>query len=105
MRSLTRREFLHGSAALAGAAMLGSSLPVASAKAKKADLNDQLQVAVVGAHGRGMDHVKEGFAAKHNCVIPPVGDVDEGVIGPAMTAVEKAQGKAPTFEKDLRKVL
>src|SRR5206468_12335903 len=36
---------------------------------------------------------------------PTVCGCDEAVIGRAMTAIEKAQGKAPAFEKDVRKVV
>ncbi len=110
MRVFNRREFLHDSsalaAALAGAGLLGGAADAAEKKevAKRQDVNDRLHVAVVGVHGRGMSHVG-GFANKHNCVITTICDADEAVIGPAMKAVEKAQGKAPRYEQDLRKLL
>src|SRR5438046_264140 len=106
-----RREFLHDSAALTAAlgsaGLIGGSLSAAakSAKAaKKADANDQLQVAVIGVHGRGRDHVS-GFAGRHNCIVATICDADKNVVGPAMKAVENAQGKAPNFVQDLRKVM
>src|SRR4029077_1255544 len=40
-----------------------------------------------------------------DCVITTVCDVDSAVIAPAMKAVEKAQGKPPRFERDVRKVV
>jgi predicted dehydrogenase len=110
MRFLSRRDFLRNSAALGallGSGALGGPLSAAEEKAKaakKGDANDRLRVAVVGVNGRGMSHVG-GFANKNNCVITTICDCDEGVIGPALTAVEKAQGKAPAFEKDVRKVV
>jgi predicted dehydrogenase len=107
MSFLNRREFLHDSTALAAILAGGTFAAAAEPKAKaakKGDANDQLHVAVIGVNGRGKDHVK-GLAGKHNCVITTVCDADSGVIGPAMKAVEKAQGKAPKFVQDLRKVL
>src|SRR5207244_11231369 len=41
----------------------------------------------------------------NRCAITTVCNCDEAVIGPAMTNVEKAQGKAPRYEKDVRKVV
>ncbi|HEV3260804.1 MAG TPA: Gfo/Idh/MocA family oxidoreductase [Gemmataceae bacterium] len=108
MRSISRRDFLTDSAALAalaGAGLLGAPAAAAEDKrAKKGDANDKLHVAVVGVHGRGKDHV-HGFAGRHNCVVAAICDADEAVIGPAMKAAEKAQGTAPRYEQDIRKLL
>jgi predicted dehydrogenase len=106
MRSITRRDFLHDSAALAAAvAAAGLKAPRAeAAKAKKGDVNDQLRVAVVGVNGQGKGHVT-GYAGKHNCVVAVICDVDEGVISEGMTSAEKGQGKTPKYERDIRKVL
>jgi predicted dehydrogenase len=108
MRSITRRHFLKDSAFLAaalagaGSARLGRAADVVANTGKK---EDQLRVAIIGVHGRGMDHVG-GFLNKElNCSINTICDVDEAVIGKAMKAVEGAQGKAPKYEKDLRRVL
>jgi predicted dehydrogenase len=112
MGSMSRRDFLHDSAALAaalaGSGLAGSALSAAAEaepkKAKKAAANDRLHVAVIGVNGRGMSHV-QAFANKNECVIDTICDVDEAVIRRAMTHVEKAQGKAPKFEKDLRRIM
>src|SRR6516162_7927040 len=110
MSFMNRRDFLQDSAALAaalaGAGTLASAADkaVAAAAAKKGNANDQLNVAVVGVNGRGRDHVN-GFAGKNNCIVATICDADEGVIGKAMTAAEKAQGSVPKFEPDIRKVL
>src|SRR5581483_5396941 len=118
---LNRRDFLKDSA-LAAAALAQSSLlgPLGAAEEKaaaKKEGGDQLRVAVVGVNGRGMSHVgaptgkKEtdpghGFLNKKlNCLITHICDCDEGVIGKAMKAVESAQGKAPIYEKDIRKLV
>jgi predicted dehydrogenase len=111
MSFIDRRDFLHDSAALAaalaGVGLFGETLEGASKKKavrKKGDANDTLHVAVIGVHGRGRDHVG-GFAGKHNCVVTTICDADEAVIGKAMKAAEGAQGKAPRFVQDLRKVM
>jgi predicted dehydrogenase len=107
MDIFSRREFLERSAILsaaaaalgAGAATAADTKPVAAAGRA-----DKLRVAVVGVRGRGMSHVA-GFAAKNNCEITTVCDCDEAVIGKAMKEIEGKQGKAPRFEKDIRKVV
>src|SRR5438552_12417959 len=111
MPSINRRDFLYDSAALAaalaGTAALGGSLAAQEPRTradKKGSVVDKLRVAVVGVHGRGMSHVN-GFAAKNNCVVTTVCDCDSAVIGKAMKAVTKAQGIAPKFEQDIRKVV
>jgi predicted dehydrogenase len=107
MRFLSRRDFLIESAlGAAGLAALGNPLLRAAEKtARKAEANDSLHVAVVGVHGRGMSHVGGFLNKKLNTVITHVCDCDTAVIGKAMTAVEKAQGHAPKFEQDFRKLL
>jgi predicted dehydrogenase len=107
----TRRAFLERSALLSAAAA-ALNVPTARAAdeptAKKGSANDRLRVAVVGVHGRGMSHVG-GFVGgeknRLNTVITHVCDCDEGVIGKAMTQIETAQGEAPTFVKDFRKLI
>jgi predicted dehydrogenase len=113
MDFLNRREFFQDSAllaALTGAAALGSSRAAAEEEAKaakkKGAANDRLNVAVIGVHGRGKNHVN-GFAGKNNCVVATICDCDTDakVIGGAMKSAEKAQGKAPLFVQDLRQVM
>jgi predicted dehydrogenase len=109
MDILSRREFLERSAILAAAAAaLGTGEARADIKAAAAGTGavqaDKLRVAVVGVHGRGMSHVA-GFLGKNNCEITTICDCDEAVIGSAMKAIEKKQGKAPKFEKDIRRVV
>jgi predicted dehydrogenase len=105
MDIFSRREFLERSALIAAAsAALGSHSLAQTRPVTAARQQDQLRVAVVGVRGRGMSHVN-GFLGKNNCVITTVCDCDKGVIGNAMTAIEKKQGKAPAFEQDIRRVV
>ncbi len=109
MRSISRRDFLQDSA-LAAAALAGAGLATEARSAEKAEaakkgqVNDQLRVAVVGVNGRGQEHV-QGFAGRNNCVITTICDADSAVIGKAMKAVERKQGKAPKYEQDIRKLV
>ena len=107
MDLFSRREFLDRAAIIAAAAAAAGTGAVAAEKPAAASTkgaNDRLRVAVVGVHGRGMSHVA-GFLGKNNCEITTVCDCDEAVIGNAMKAIEKKQGAAPKFVKDVRKVV
>jgi predicted dehydrogenase len=105
-----RREFLSDSAILAALAAAGivpgrlRALDKPMEEPQKGGPMDRLRVACVGVAGRGMAHVG-GFAGKNNCIVTTICDCDEGVIGKAMDAVEKAQGKKPAFVRDIRKVV
>ncbi len=108
MDFFNRREFLERSAILSaaaaafgtGASAIGQNQPVAATAARM----DKLRVAVVGVRSRGMSHVN-GFLGKNNCEITTICDCDEAVIGNAMKTIEGKQGHAPTFEKDIRKII
>jgi predicted dehydrogenase len=107
MDLFNRREFLNRSAlvaaAAAGAASARGADPAPAPVAAKGPA-EKLRVAVVGVRGRGMSHVY-GFLGKNDCEIVTVCDCDEAVIASAMRAVEGKQGKAPKYEKDVRKVV
>jgi len=104
-----RREFLQQSAAISAA--LAALTPSdylfaapATTAARAPGPNDVLRVAVVGVKGRGMAHVG-GFNNSNGCEIVTVCDVDSASTGAAMKAIEGKRGKAPKYEKDIRKVL
>jgi predicted dehydrogenase len=112
MGSINRRDFLHDSAALAavlaGTGVFGGSLSAADKAevktAKKGDANDTLHVAMIGVHGQGSGDLT-GYAGKHNCIVTTICDCDQAVVGKAMALAEKAQGKTPKYEQDIRRVL
>ncbi len=109
MSFLSRRDFIKDSAVLAALAAAGvvgkaSAAEKSEKETKSGDAASQLRVAVIGVHGRGQDHV-HGFAGKNNCVVTTICDADSDVIGDAMSGAEKAQGQAPKYEKDIRKVV
>ncbi len=105
MHFLSRRDFLRDSALLS-AALAGVAGAVSAADEQPGAKKDEgnLNVAVVGVRGRGMSHVG-GFAGRNGCRITAICDVDEGVIGKAMTHVKKAQGAEPKYVKDVRKLV
>ncbi len=104
MLNLNRREFLQGSAALAGAAALGGVNAIQAAQ-QRGSANDRLRVAVIGVKGRGNSHVS-GFAGRHNCIVTHICDCDEGVINRAMRSAAGRDGNPrPTYVKDLRRIM
>jgi predicted dehydrogenase len=106
MDLFNRREFVNRAAILAAAVAAGRSATAGEPEpsGKPGSANEKLRVAIVGVRSRGMTHVG-GFLGKNNCVITTVCDCDEAVIGPAMDKITKAQGKAPAYVKDIRKVV
>jgi predicted dehydrogenase len=102
-----RRDFLRNStglaAAMAGGGLLADAVEAGPTRAQNNN-NERLNVAVIGVNGRGRDHVN-GFAGRHNCVVTHICDADSAVIRPAMQAAEKAQGTAPVFVQDLRRIM
>src|SRR5262245_55860634 len=97
---LHRRDFLKGSAALAGAALLNSEASSQDAPAQgNAGANNRLNVAVIGVNGRGMDHVA-GFTNQKlnlNVRVTHVCDCDSAVVRRAVERVGKVQGTEPTY--------
>jgi predicted dehydrogenase len=108
MRSLNRRDFLRDSAllgaALAGGVASGGGLLARDEAPRARRGEDVIRVAVVGVRGQGKGHVS-GYAGRHGCVVTTICDVDEAVVGPALKAAEKGQGKTPRYVKDVRKVV
>jgi len=108
MELLHRREFVQRTALLAGAAAVLRDVPASfaavRAESRAVARADKLRVAVVGVRSRGMSHV-QGFLKNPETEVTVICDCDEGVIASAMRTVEKAQGKPPRFEKDIRRVV
>src|ERR1700724_3468425 len=104
MHSLSRREFLKGSALLAATAatarLTGTTATVVQAQAP-GGANERLNVAVIGVRGRGMSHVS-GFADRNNCRITHICDVDSAVVRPAVDRVRERQGADPIVVTDMR---
>src|ERR1700681_2568171 len=103
MASLSRREFLKGSALLdtaAASARVLEPVTAATVAQNQGGPNDRLNVAVIGVNGRGRDHIS-GLANRHNCHVTHICDADTAVVGPAVNLVRTRQGYEPTVVQDL----
>jgi predicted dehydrogenase len=109
---LGRRDFLGQTAAAATAIGVGWSgmfpggfhQAAAQEAAAKTSAQDRLVVAVMGVNGRG-SYLSTVFSANSGAVVAAVCDVDERALGKGVAAVEKATGKAPRTERDIRRLL
>jgi predicted dehydrogenase len=110
MAKITRRQFLEDSvlAAAVTAAFPAASALAAEKKTKKKTpikkSGDLLQVAIVGAGGRGGDHISE-FLGNPNTEIAYVVEADEKIGQRRAEDIGKRQGKTPKFARDLRTAL
>ena len=97
LHSIKRRQFIIGSvAASAAATMPRFSRAQAS--------NETVGVAVIGAGGRGGEHISQYLNDKR-VDIRYVIDADEGTGGRRCDEIEKKQGSRPKFSIDLRRAL
>ncbi len=108
-RSVSRRQFLHDSLLRAGmtaalAAAGAEAAPVFARPLRQAPASERVRVAVVGVRGRGMDHIG-GYLSQPDAEVVAVCDVDPGVTGKAVRAVEEKGRKAPRVYQDIRKLL
>jgi predicted dehydrogenase len=108
MMPRSRRQFLQDSlltsAALSLAGMPAIRAYAAEEKASKSP-NERLNVAIIGARGRGGAHIA-GFSNRDDVRITYVCDVDKTVGPKAAEAISKRQPDTKCkFEEDVRKVL
>jgi len=108
MNSFSRRRFLEQSMLSTAAA-----LALAHQRSRAAEPqpptsfgpNDTIQVAVVGAGGRGQSHI-DGFAGKPGTVVTHICDCDEKAGQRSCeSAAEKQGGRKPVWVKDVRRLL
>jgi predicted dehydrogenase len=97
----SRREFLKNVAVgTAGAAVSLNARSYASILGA----NDRVNFAIVGLHGRGQAHL-ECIRQTTNSVVTHICDVDRREFPKFAAETEKAFGRAPVLEKDVRKLL
>ncbi len=103
MSNLTRREMLERSMLAAAAAVTAQGVPsIAMGFQAATSANDKLGIAVVGANGRGGEHIDQWLKRK-DCEIVAICDVDENVGKRRIDDIEKKTGKKPKYYQDLRK--
>jgi predicted dehydrogenase len=98
MTRTTRRSFLSRAGSTAVAA---TTLRTARAQDSP---NDRINVAVIGFHSRGMDHIRS-YARVPNVRVAALCDVDERLFPPAVAEVERLTGHRPITEYDMRRLL
>jgi predicted dehydrogenase len=103
MKRSSRRAFLVGSAR-AGMGLATPLTGLAPCGAARAAASESLALAVVGVNGRGSVLARD-FAARPDCRVAALADVDLDVAGRRSRLVEQAQGSAPKVVQDFRRVL
>jgi predicted dehydrogenase len=100
-RSVSRRSFLRAGAGLAAGALAAQALPARPAPpagqrpaARSRGPNDRVNLAVIGLHGRGLNHI-DAFGALPNVRIAGLCDVDLNVLEERTAYVEKTFGSRP----------
>lgn len=103
MARLNRREFMKGSLAVAGSAVI---IGGTKASGKVIGANDRLRIAVCGLHSRGGSHVG-GYIGQPNVEVAYLVDPDKNVRDRAAASVSKrVKGKyEPKAVADVRKAL
>lgn len=96
----SRRQFLKHTTTLAAATAVARTLPRARAQSP----SEKVVLGIIGPGSMGTNLLRS-FAAQADVEIAWVCDVDANRMGAAAQAVEKAKGKAPKSDKDLRRVL
>jgi predicted dehydrogenase len=99
MSQTTRRKFFQraGGAAIAAAPAIQTALAQSSP-------NERVNIAVVGFHSRGMNHIR-GYAQLPNVRITALCDVDERLFPVGVGEVEKLAGYRPDTVVDFRDLL
>jgi predicted dehydrogenase len=100
MRTVDRRTFLSDTAR----AGLSLATVAATTPSARAAANESMVLAVIGVRGRGFSLARD-FAARPDCRVAYVADVDLNIAGDRALQVEKVQGKPPRVAQDFRRIL
>jgi len=105
MDHISRRRFLEQSL-LAAMAGLAATETVAAPRStrRRVAANDKIHLAVIGVHGRGLDHIK-GFMGRDDVEIVALCDADMAVIPKAADLLDKKGKRAPKAVQDIRELL
>jgi predicted dehydrogenase len=104
MSTLTRRNFLSSTGKTTVALTAGAAALASARSANAGKVSDPVRLAVVGIHGRGGYHARK-FAARPDCEIAYLCDVEESLFAPCASEVGHIQGKAPKTTGDFRRAL
>lgn len=108
---VSRRRFLQTSGRFAAGALAAgimTSPPSARAASRpaagRAGANDRINLAVIGVHGRGLNHI-DAFGAMPDVRIAALCDIDGNVLGERVAYVEKKFGYKPAAFRRQRELL
>jgi len=101
---INRRQFLNSTAKNAAGVAAGMVGLAAAGQLAKASPNERVNVAGIGIRGQGK-YVTSSLASLPEVNVTAICDIDENLLPIAGKSVQDAQGKAPRFETDFRKIL
>jgi hypothetical protein len=106
MDRISRRRFLEDSLALLAVSAIPTAAMAESSGAtrRRVSPNDKIRVAVIGLHGRGMNHV-ESYAEMDDVEIVALCDADTATFGRALAAIDKKGKPKPRMIQDVRKLV
>lgn len=105
MTEMNRRDFFDRSQKAGIGAVAGLTVLANAASARATPANDKLVMAIVGVRGRG-SQLAPAFAARKDCEIAYVCDVDSRLFGPISQKIAAEQGgREPKCTQDFRKAL
>jgi predicted dehydrogenase len=102
MSNLARREFL--AATTKATAGITSAVALSQRGSHAAAPSDRVRLSIVGLHGRG-GYLAKKFAARSDCEVAYVCDVEESLLGPCAKEVEQLQQHSPQTVTDFRRAL
>jgi predicted dehydrogenase len=103
MNQPTRRSFL-GAVGKTGIGVAAGLASWSAGRSARAAASERLRLAVVGFHGRG-SVLAQSFAARPDCEVAYLCDVDESLFPAMGSAIETIQGKRPQTVGDFRRAL
>jgi predicted dehydrogenase len=104
MNDLTRRTFLQATTRVGVGLTIGPAALAAVSSASAAPANDRVRLAIVGFRGRGGVLARK-FAARPDCEIAYLCDVDESLFGTNAQDIEHIQDRRPQVAGDFRRAL
>lgn len=103
MQPIDRRQFIHRSTQ-AGLGLAAGATLLAAKPARAVSANEKIVLGIIGIKGRG-SALGPHFAARDDCEVAYLADVDTQYFGSRSDAIESAQGKAPQTVQDFRRIL
>jgi predicted dehydrogenase len=104
MNDMNRREFLASTGKASVGLTVGMAAVASNRHAKAYAVNDRVRLAVVGIRGRG-GYLAKKFAARPDCEVAYLCDVDESLLPQHLAEVEQTQKRKPSTTGDFRRAL